>query len=114
MAAPPAASEVQITFLFNFFSCSLKLLRTLKMTEGEGQTIGIDLGTTYSCVGVWQDDHVEIITNDQGSRTTPSTVAFSDTERLIGEAAKNQEAMNPVNTIFGKKLFIYLDCLLGT
>ena len=74
--------------------------------KGEGAAIGIDLGTTYSCVGVWQHDRVEIIANDQGNRTTPSYVAFTDTERLIGDAAKNQVAMNPINTVFGQ--FIHL------
>ncbi|KAI3507379.1 hypothetical protein L1887_22364 [Cichorium endivia] len=69
-------------------------------------TVGIDLGTTYSCVAVWRHNRVEIIPNEQGNRTTPSCVAFTDSERFIGDAAKNQIAMNPVNTIFDAKRFI--------
>ncbi|KAL2329577.1 hypothetical protein Fmac_017158 [Flemingia macrophylla] len=79
------------------------------MTEQNKEwAVGIDLGTTYSCVAVWQEQHcrVEIIHNDQGNRTTPSCVAFTDNQRLIGNAAKNQAATNPTNTVFDVKRLI--------
>lgn len=75
--------------------------------RGEEPAIGIDLGTMYSCVGVWQGNHVEIIANDHGSRTTPSCVAFTHTKILVGDAACNQAGINPNNTVFGKYTMLF-------
>merc|ERR1712070_1162223 len=78
------------------------------MGDAIGTTIGIDLGTTYSCVGVFKDGRVQIIANDQGNRITPSYVAWESEsgERLVGDAAKNQATINPENTVFDIKRLI--------
>ena len=82
------------------------LTRAADSAHPEGPIIGVDLGTTYSCVAIYKGGSVEIIVNDQGNRVTPSYVAFTETERLVGDAAKTQAALNPENTVYDTKRLI--------
>lgn len=102
-SAPPTVE--QVTEEVSKMNVESETAATKELEEAT-EIIGIDLGTTNSCVAVWQGDRVEVIANSEGARTTPSVVGFTDTERLIGAGAMSQSSSNPSNTVFGAKRFI--------
>ena len=103
-------NKFKICLLFIWLICSQNFIVLAQEADNknkvEGPVIGIDLGTTYSCVGIFRNGSVEIIPNELGNRITPSVVAFTDEDRLVGEAAKNQAALNPKRTIYSVKRLI--------
>ena len=100
MQKPQKRSYLSIVMLCVLFCIASLTAAQRDKKQVEGPVIGIDLGTTYSCVGIFKNGRVEIIPNEFGNRITPSTVAFTEEERMVGEAAKNQGSMNPERTIY--------------
>ena len=98
--------DVQVNFKYRGSSGACSFFGLKKGSMANSTVIGIDLGTTYSCVGVWERNQVTIVANNMGNRTTPSWVAYTDSDRLVGEQARSQAARNPTRTIYDAKRMV--------